>query len=228
MNNGFTLVEVLVAVAISGILITGIYSAFEVQQDSFLIQDQVAEMQQNLRAGVSFMAQEIRMAGYDPERSGTAGITTATAGTFAFTHVADNDGIDNDNADGDNDSNTGADEPGELRTLQYDLYDAYGDGDQDLGRTVGATRDVIAENFDRMEFSYLLEDDTVTTAPTAAQLEDIRAVRIALLARTDNPARDYTDTNTYTTPAGTVWGPFNDPIRRRFQVVTVKCRNMGL
>ena len=207
----------------------GVYSAFEVQQDSFSVQDQVAEMQQNLRAGIGLLVQEARMAGYDPDRSGTAGITTANAGTFAFTHVADNDGIDNDNADGDNDRTTGADEDGELRSLRYDLFDSLGDGDLDIGRSLdGGARDVIAENVDGMEFSYLLANNTMTTAPTVAQLDDIRAVRIAFLARTSRPDNDYINSNTYTTPSATNWGPFNDNFRRRFQVITVKCRNMGL
>ena len=65
MNRGFTLVELLIALAVSGIIMTGIFSAFKTQQDSYLAQEQVAEMQQNLRASLYIMTREIRMAGYD-------------------------------------------------------------------------------------------------------------------------------------------------------------------
>lgn len=223
MNKGFTLVEVLITLAISGILMTSVYAAFQVQQDSYLAQDQVAEMQQNCRAGVGMLVYELRMAGYDVDqngdKTGTAGITVANPSDITFTLVADSDGDDNDG-----DGTT--DELGELKTVRYDLYDAYGDGDNDLGRQVGAVKRAVAENIDALEFNYLDSAGTVTAA-----VANISTIQISILARAGNPDRKYNNTQTYTSASGDVvapWGPVNDNFRRRFENVTVKCRNMGL
>ncbi|MBU1140797.1 MAG: prepilin-type N-terminal cleavage/methylation domain-containing protein, partial [Proteobacteria bacterium] len=133
-NRGFTLVELMITLVIVGIISAAMYTAFTTQLQSYTAQDQVAEMQQNIRAAMDIMTREIRMAGFDPRSTSGADITTATAANLVFTLVADGDGIDNDNADGDNNSATGADEPDELKMISYDLYDAYADGDTDIGR----------------------------------------------------------------------------------------------
>ncbi len=63
-GNGLTLIELLIALVLSSILTAVLYRAFISQQKSYLVQDQVADMQQNLRIAVSQMTREIRMAGY--------------------------------------------------------------------------------------------------------------------------------------------------------------------
>ena len=222
-NAGFTLVEVLIALAISGILLGGVYTQFTSQQASYLAQDQVVEMQQNLRAGISYMTQELRMAGYDPYSAGTAGIKTANPTSVVFTYVADDDGLDNDNADGDNDTSTGADETGELQTVTFDLYDAYDDGDKDIGRQVGGIKRAIAENIENLEFRYLDADGAVVTDPN-----DIKTVQISILARAGKRDRKFSNNMTYTSASGAAWGPYNDGFRRRFQIITIYLRNMEI
>lgn len=222
MQKGFTLIEILIAMAISGFMLMAVYGAFSTQQTHYTAQEQVAEMQQNIRSGLDTMVREIRMAGYDPSTTAGAGITTANANSITFTYVTDNDGIDNDNVDEDNDSNTGVDEPNEMSTLQYNTYDAFGDGDGDLGRRSGAALNTIAENIDGLEFEYL--DGTGNNTATLGKIE---SVRITILARANNPDQKFLNTFIYTSPAGTIWGPFNDNFRRRLQTVTVQCRNLG-
>jgi len=236
VNNGFTLVELLIALAISGIIMTGVYSAFKTQQDSYLAQDQVAEMQQNIRAGLYIMTNELRMAGFDIDKNGaetdSAGIIVATPTSISFTMVADTDGKDN-NSDGT------TDEAGELKTVTYDHYDANSTTDLDhwdLGRQVGlaaSTKRAVAENIERLEFYYTLEDGTQTTfsaaAPTTTQLESIRSVQVSVLAITGRPDRNYTNSQTYASASGVDWTPVPpDNFRRRFQSMTVKFRNIGL
>jgi len=63
-EKGLTLVELLVAMAISGIVVAAVYTAFITQQKSYTVQDQVAEAQQNARVGLDLIAREVRMAGY--------------------------------------------------------------------------------------------------------------------------------------------------------------------
>jgi type IV pilus assembly protein PilW len=242
-NKGFTLVEVLIALAISGLLMTAVYTAFQSQQRSYLAQDQVAEMQQNIRVGLDIMVREIRMAGFDPVGSADAGITTATVGRFSFTQDinADNDGIDND-GDGSTDENDGSENfpNGSLgdsnETVTYGFSNSDdsepdgvvdGGGVASLGRDTGGGFQPVAENIQAIEFNYLDEDGNVTVA-----LDDIRSVQISILARAQRPDRNYSDTRAYpdngTTPGGVTWGPFDDNFRRRFQTITVKLRNMGI
>ena len=65
-HSGFTLVELMVAIALTGIVSIGIYMSYVSFTTSFNVQEQVVEQHQNLRIGLQKMVQEIRMAGCDP------------------------------------------------------------------------------------------------------------------------------------------------------------------
>lgn len=232
-NRGLTLVELMVALAVAAVVLTSVSTAFVSQQRTATSQDQVAEMQQNIRAGLNIMERDIRMAGYDPRHSVGAGMITANATQLRFSLVADTDLDDNDN-----DGTT--DEVNELATIDYSLYDAFADGDLDLGRQLlPAVVQPAVENIDAVEFFYTLADGTQTLAPTPAQLADIRAVQVSILARAGRPDPDFTNTATYTPASGNAaWdingatagtgNPANDNFRRRLLITTIQCRNMGL
>jgi len=161
----------------------------------------------------------------DSYRDSGAGIVAATGNSISFTLVSDNDTLDNDN-------DTIPDEMGELKTIKYDLYDAYSDGDNDIGRQVGSansTKRAVAENIEEIEFYYTLADGTNATAPDTDDYSEIRSVQIAILARAEREDSKFSNTKTYyTTLLGVDWGPYNDGFRRRLLSTTVKCRNMGL
>jgi len=61
---GFTLIELLVAIALGMVILAGLFRTFKVQHDSYVIQDQVSAMQQNLRAAMHFITRDLQMAGY--------------------------------------------------------------------------------------------------------------------------------------------------------------------
>lgn len=63
-KNGLTLIELLMALVLSSILIAAFYQIFIRQQKTYSVQDQVADIQQNLRVAIDQMTREIRMAGY--------------------------------------------------------------------------------------------------------------------------------------------------------------------
>jgi prepilin-type N-terminal cleavage/methylation domain-containing protein len=63
-NKGITLIELLVALVIAGILIAAIYRTFIGQQKTYTVQEQVVDTQQNVRSGINRMMREIRMAGF--------------------------------------------------------------------------------------------------------------------------------------------------------------------
>jgi len=63
-NKGITLIELLVALVIAGILIAAVYRTFLSQQKTYTVQEQVVDMQQNMRLAINRMMTEIRMAGF--------------------------------------------------------------------------------------------------------------------------------------------------------------------
>ncbi|MGD9034587.1 MAG: PilW family protein [Desulfobacteraceae bacterium] len=63
-NQGFTLVELLVAMAIATVVLTAIFFTFKSQQDSYVVQSQVAMTQQNVRGAMQLISRDIQMAGY--------------------------------------------------------------------------------------------------------------------------------------------------------------------
>jgi len=71
MRLGFTLIELMVAVAISVIVVAGLYGLFTIQSRQFLLQDLQMGMHQNLRFSLDILSRSVRMAGY-----GTSGDTT--------------------------------------------------------------------------------------------------------------------------------------------------------
>jgi prepilin-type N-terminal cleavage/methylation domain-containing protein len=63
-KRGVTLIELLIALAISAILVAGIYRVFISTQRSYVVQDQVVEIQQNVRGAINKMMREIRMVNF--------------------------------------------------------------------------------------------------------------------------------------------------------------------
>lgn len=73
-QDGVTLIELLIALVISVVLIAGIYRMFIHQQKSYATQEQVADMQQNVRIAINRMLREIRMAGYGGKNDNVGGV----------------------------------------------------------------------------------------------------------------------------------------------------------
>ncbi|GAB4368013.1 MAG: hypothetical protein Kow00128_12970 [Deltaproteobacteria bacterium] len=76
-GKGFTLVEMMVAVAILGIAVAGIVVAFRSQVVSFHMQESVTDIQMNGTLVAMKLAQEARLAGYGIPKNTDDGTTTA-------------------------------------------------------------------------------------------------------------------------------------------------------
>jgi prepilin-type N-terminal cleavage/methylation domain-containing protein len=63
-ERGLTLIELMIALMMSSILIAALYRTFIVQQKTYTVQEQVVDMQQNVRVAIHRMMSEIRMAGF--------------------------------------------------------------------------------------------------------------------------------------------------------------------
>lgn len=68
-SRGITLIELLVALVIFGFVVGGIYRLFVAQTKAYTVQDQVADVQQNVRSAMEILLRDLRMAGYDEEKS---------------------------------------------------------------------------------------------------------------------------------------------------------------
>jgi len=215
-KRGFTLTELLVAMGLSAVVMASVGSIYYQQQKSFLVQEQIASAQQNLRTSMYFMEREIRSAGYDPTQNANTAIQVANNNSITF------------QADIDGDAVIGGGE-----TITYSLYDSGGDGDTDLGRNTGGGNQPLAENIDALDFVYLdgasppnvLDDDGMGNVTT--NIDQIRSVQVTVVARTGRADPGYTDTQIYTNLQGqTILGVQNDNFRRRTLSTTIACRNL--
>jgi len=219
-NQGFTIVELLVGMVVSLLAIGAIYSTFLSQHKSYLIQGEVAAMQQNLRAAMFYMQREIRMAGCDPRNAGAA-IDIANVAELQFK-------IDQ-NVDGNFTGSSPPNDPNEQ--IRYALTnDVNRDGIADgspcsLGReTWGGNLQPVAENIDALNFIYLDANGNPTTT-----IADIRSVEITIVARIGRGLLPLINNNTYLNQQGTqILGPQNDNLSRRRLTTVIKCRNLGL
>ena len=61
---GMTLIEILIALLITGVLTAAMFRIYMNQHESWMIQDSIIEMQQNARAAVDELSRQMRMIGY--------------------------------------------------------------------------------------------------------------------------------------------------------------------
>jgi type IV pilus assembly protein PilW len=219
-NSGFTLVELLVAMALSSIVLTGIVMALHTQFRHHVTQAMVVDMQQNIRGAMYIMQREIRMAGYDP--TGNSGATILIADDAELQFQIDQNG-DGDFVDGsDNDP---------MEQIRYAMT-----GSGDLGRQLwNGALIPLAQNIDAINFVYLGGADPPNVLATpVANPSDIRSVQITIVARSGKNLpvlfSRQTDNRIYLNQQGTVIldmsaGP--DAFRRRLLTAEVKCRNLG-
>ena len=246
-ESGFTLVELLVSMAMAGIVVGIIYAAYTIQTKIYTEQGKVAEMQQNIRAAVTYLRFEGVMAGYNPRQErhvscgppggGTLakpGVHTATATAFGFSMDLNRDG---DCAD------TG-------ENVTYTVYPIPGPPPYKLGRndnTDAAAQQPVAEDITGIQFIYLFEPPegigtpgatAPTSTPLPADLDELAAVQVTLLAQGSASDRKRPVTQNFIAPVPDAWGQptanppvwqtFTDTYSRRQLTTTINLRNMGL
>jgi len=205
-KRGFTLTELLVAMALSAVVMASIGSMYYSQQKSYFAQEQLAAAQQNIRSAMYFMERDIRMAGCDPTQNITPAPGIQNLGWDAVENRYTSLSFTSD-PDGD----------GSVENISYSLADNDGDGDNDLERN----GDLVAENIDALDFVYL----DSAGAPTAT-ISQIRSVQVTVVARTGRADPGYTDTIPYTNQQGTtVLAAQNDAFRRKQLDITIALRN---
>ena len=245
---GFTLVELMIALFISGLVMAALVTIYTAQTRAYSKHDDIADIQQNLRGALAILPREIRLAGCDPEETGGPGILVATRNQLQFTLDVRGNAVNATSADGDTDDTD--ENIGYTLTARNNTTNATEDADSDnngiidsggadwnwginitpaLGRQTGGGGGFqpLADNVEAIEFNYILANGSTTLAPSGSDLNDIRSVQVSLLARTSNPTPDFVHTASYTTASGAVWTPPQDNFRRRLILTTIHCRNLG-
>jgi type II secretory pathway component PulJ len=221
-QKGFTLVDILVGLAMASVLMAATVSLFTTMGRSYTTQNVAADVQQVARAGIELMIQQIRMAGFDPSGSAAAAIlpnfddtsvfddahnaqvADTDANQIAFTIDADMDGrIDNcRNGDGtpkcpDEDDNI------ENELIAYRLNDGSIEKYRGASGVINPTWEAFTEqNVSNLTFNYFDRNNNPTTDPSR-----IATVEISL---------------TMQEPAGR-----GGTVSRAYST-RVRCRNIGL
>ena len=165
--GGFTLIELMVAIAIGSIALAAIYSVYAGLMKSYTTQNVVADIQQNVRSGIGYMAEDIMMAGLDPNKTASAGFDIASSTNLRFTLDRNMNGVI-DNTD--SERITYLYDPVNRR-LDQCLYEGTGSDDWEL----------FFDNVETMTFNYLDEDGNDLGDPVpAADFSEIRMVVITL------------------------------------------------
>ena len=71
-QDGFTLVELMVAMSIFLLILVGIFQVFDPSRNAYQVSERKLGVQQNARVAMDRMARQIRMAGYFPENTDAA------------------------------------------------------------------------------------------------------------------------------------------------------------
>lgn len=211
-EKGFTLVELMVTLVLTSIAAVGIYRGYLSYLTSYDVQEQVVEMQQNLRVAMNRMVKEFRMGGYDPTGAGVGGFDPD--GTDSGTEISFTMDLNEDGVIGTGDR--------EKITYRYD------DSDNSLDRRVDDGNFIsVIHNVDALDFQYLQGDGTTE----ASSAEEIRVIQISLVVCTTNEDYSYTNNDTYFNQREmpeVVFDSQGDHCRRRVLHASVQCRNMGL
>lgn len=205
-NKGITLIELLVAIALSSIVALGLYSFFNTQNKLFAGEQDVMQMNSRARTAMDFLSKRIRHLGYNPNEDAT---TTSSGPTFGLrgdgttTVVTSNTSIRfTADINGDETLDNNSDEI---------IYIALSGTELQLGTidAVTGARDgwqTVTENITVFTVTYIYKDGTQSSGaadlPSDAvsnhNLEDIRGVTISVTSTMENPHNLTNETSTET------------------------------
>lgn len=212
--NGFTLVELLISIALGAAILLATTQLFVEGRDSFQYQSQWRELHERGRHLMQFLTTELQRSGYPKEGfSGTA------------LNGSDGDGVNSHDTltigyqDGEDCTGSSSD------STQYymDENDLRCDGDS-------ASPQTLTSHIDGLQFRYGIDSDAdgsldrYLTASSITDWSQVKAVTVALLLRSEHEVRQEQDDAIHSL-LETDYGPFNDYYLRKTYQATVQLRN---
>jgi len=194
-EEGFSLIELLIAIAIVSIVLTATYGLFVNYTRSNTLQTVSTDVQQDLRAAITLMEQEIRGAGFNPREVAGTGIQPGSdETTIIFTSDNDFNGLIAQDDLGTGGVDELASSPDEWVTYEYDSAarllvrkSMQADGSQ-FGTEIEQT---VLDNVVNLTFDYRDQDFvTIATPVPNASLDDIRSVYVRIQMVRETPHGD--------------------------------------
>ena len=170
---GFTLVELMVAMAIAGIMGIIMIRVYDYSAKMSLRLIVGADAQQSVRVAMDYMAEQIRMAGFDPLLTGRFGIEEAENNKIRFTLDRNTDGV----------INTRYEERMTFRLVDNQLQIGLYEG------TASEDFQPFADNVTALEFNYFDSNGEEAETPDDVMMVDIylrieeEAARIGTIRR---------------------------------------------
>ena len=247
-NDAFSLVEIMVAMAIFSIIMACVIGAFHEQLRMHSKQQSISGMQQNVRTAMYFITRELMMAGFDPTGSANTGIKPIANRHDAVMVSMDVTGGESDGIDNDGD--------GKHDNLQEAIF---GDGKADdsnevityalkngqLTRASGnGSPQVLADNIDTLDFEYFGlnphdpdcgDNCHLDLSQAAADPDAIRFVQVSIISRSNSETaaknmRVYDDSIYHNQVGKIILNKEKNPDRMRRLLLSteINLRNQGL
>ena len=165
-EQGFTIVELLAGLAIGMLLLSVAVTMLSTQMETFNEEEELSEMQQNIRVAMDMIVRETKMAGYDPAEKGFYGVSY-DAGQLHIVADLDGNGVTN------------------TVSLEDIKYKYYGNPDYNIKRKSGTgSFQPITENIADLTIVYL--DELSQEITLGSDSDKIRQVWIKITGRTSN------------------------------------------
>lgn len=230
-QRGFTLVEVMVAITLSLILMVGVGQIYLSSKESFRIQNELAQIQENQRIAVQFLQHDIRQAGYVPFGAvfipNPISVTDGGANnsdSITISYTADKDCL-------------GQDAPDHIAVNTYSILNGrlmcQGNG----GGLNNAGSQPIADGVSNMQILLGVDNnpdndsasmksaDAYVNATSSMVLNNVVSIRIALLVRSTDPVKKQDVSLTYNLLDTNIQQ--NDRVKRQVVVTTIPLRNVN-
>jgi prepilin-type N-terminal cleavage/methylation domain-containing protein len=177
-SSGFTLTEMMVAMAIGMIVIAAVSGTFNAQTRQNKAEEEISQMHQNVRAALDMIDRELMQAGYKAPGGSVTGVTYSTTQLLLQADIDGNGTIDTSNS-----------------SLEYIVY-AYDSANKRITRQLGSggTPEVVADNITQFDFAY----KDAAGAPTTTS-SSIRKVTVTITGRTAKIDPSYTSNGGYRT-----------------------------
>ncbi len=180
-DRGFTLMEVMIALALSVMTIGAIYSIYRDQVQSQLVRDDTLNMQQHVRAALDLIVLELKMAGYDPRHVNQDDIPSNDFEGIAYDPTrlmmkADLNGN------------------GRIAEANESVLFSYDSSAKMIRRDTGGGKQPLAEHIENFSISYVDENGQLTT-----ESKEVRQLELTIKGRTARPDPKYPNNEGYRT-----------------------------